>query len=954
MSSVDQLDGQVDAELAGTNFSTIVNTLSDNRGTAVLGDGMHDAPNAPNGGVELEPTCDKSGCDESHADDMHDAPNLSDNKGIAALGDDMCDVPNVPNGGVKLEPTCDKSACDESCGDDMHDAPNGPTCDKPGCDESDDDCRTARIVNENKRKMEANHASQDDPQNMGDVSPNSEDAPRDKDDVHGDVHGDDCEDGHSEFEEDDIHGDAHGDDWEDGHSEFEEEMNETDDESFICAENSESESDIVECMGNVAPLPIDLIEPPRLTKKGKNSALFTCVKRRRFLDDLVTAACNLWIRYRNRRKLLKQLAEECSAFAPLLRRQAAELRASAAQKRFELFKAGDMEAYNAMINGSKQCRLQEIMEETERIMADLNIPVLRGLGEVIQPRCMHGITLMPHQLQGLQWLSNIVDNRMSGILADDMGLGKTAQVLALFAHMAEKLGEPGPHLVLVPRSTIVHWATEINSWLPTFTCHVFLGNQDSRWLAEQAENYNIVLATVGVVRNNASSLARVGWSLIVVDEGHQLKNFKTKSNRAVRTLPCKYRLLLTGTPIQNSLRELWSLLSFVAPDAFGCLDDFERWFALPPPPKLCLIDGEEEKYRFASHEQKLLSEEQELLIIQRLHKVLQPFLLRRTKSTILPSLPEKRQETIWVPITRWQQELYEDAVCQNVSLMTLRMILNHPYHTIDGDLPEIGSEDDRLVCASGKFEFLDRTIPRMTSFGHKCLIFSQFTSTLDLIQLMLSSRGVTHARLDGSMSMQGRHRAVNKFQNELDCSVMLLSTRAGGVGLNLQAADTVILFDTDWNPQIDLQAMDRVHRIGQTKPVLVIRLATTTLLDRGILDRAERKLDMEKKVLASGMFSGVGEANGGISAAENTSLRSLIEVGRRSKCMEGKEPTPLEDINRLFARSVQERVAFDMADEKELGPSAGARSVLERLEHAGRLITPFEESNSKRRRRGGY
>jgi len=358
-----------------------------------------------------------------------------------------------------------------------------------------------------------------------------------------------------------------------------------------------------------------------------------------------------------------------------------------------------------------------------------------------------------------------------------------------------------------------------------------------------------------------------------------------------------------------------------------------------------------------------------MLIIQRLHRVLRPFLLRRTKDMVLKDLPERREVVIWTPLSAWQAQLYNEGLSARhakggagiFDLARLRQSLNHPYHFLEGEVPAAGSSDDRLVSASGKFEFLDRVLPRLISFGHKTLIFAQMTGLLDLLQLLLARLGIRYSRIDGGMSLRQRMTSAAVFQKDPMVGVLLLTTRAGGLGLNLQVADTVVLFDSDWNPQVDFQAMDRAHRIGQQKPVLVVRLATPTHLDRGLLERAGQKIDMEQKVISAGRFFGdcqktAARGEDG-SKEEQGFLRRLIADARRrpsaSVAARGAGATPIEEASRLLARSPEERAAFEAADLEMLGPAGtgdggSAEGAAQRLERCGRLMATSDLRSLKR------
>ena len=683
------------------------------------------------------------------------------------------------------------------------------------------------------------------------------------------------------------------------------------------------------------------------TMRDSNHGQKNIFVRRRLQREVPIASDLWWLRRTARRRTLLRLAEECAAYGPRLRQRCAELRAAAAKRRLELLRTGQMKEYAAMVQETKDQRLQEVLDETQRILKELGVSSSDEM-EVKQPKALAHGNLMPHQAHGLRWMARLTDNQMSGILADDMGLGKTVQTLALLAFLAEIRQQPGPHLVITPMSTLQHWCDEILQWLPSFRFLVYRGNASQLAAVEKetvsaGNKVNIVLTNYETMASHEAFLGNFPWYCLIVDEGHRIKNYKAHSSQVVRRLPCRHRLLLTGTPIQNSLRELWSLLSFVAPSSFSSLENFEQWFALPTPPSLHLSKGMEEGEE--DHEASILSQEEELLIIQRLHGVLRPFLLRRTKEQVLADLPPKTEIVLWLPLTRWQKVLYRRGLrtvqrmapkrrqvnASVASCLVLRKAVNHPYHYLGKKERAQRAATQEVIAASGKFEFLDRILPRLIKFDHKILIFAQMTSSLDLLEKMLHRLGLAFTRIDGSKSLRQRSIAITAFTREA-VPVMLLTTRAGGLGLNLQAADTVILFDSDWNPQADLQASDRAHRIGQTRPVKVLRLMTPTALDRGLLERNGRKLDMERKVIRAGNFTQ--------DSAPQNLLKELVKEARSSKDS-GLRATDFFEVNRLLARSEEERDAFDTLD-RELGFTSKGGSVEEQLERAGRLTLSGE------------
>eukprot|EP00929_Paragymnodinium_shiwhaense_P022675 TRINITY_DN14423_c1_g1_i1.p1 TRINITY_DN14423_c1_g1~~TRINITY_DN14423_c1_g1_i1.p1 ORF type:complete len:455 (-),score=114.66 TRINITY_DN14423_c1_g1_i1:135-1499(-) len=438
-------------------------------------------------------------------------------------------------------------------------------------------------------------------------------------------------------------------------------------------------------------------------------------------------------------------------------------------------------------------------------------------------------------------------------------------------------------------------------------------------------------------------------------------------------LKCRMRLLLTGTPLQNSVTELWALLHYLLPDLFSHLMDFKAWFVRPFKD----IEG------FNEFEIQIEAE-QEQQIIERMHTLLSPFLLQRLKKDVLADKLLPRVEvTLRVPLSAWQQSAYTDLERRTIklisgdagaasseqinnALMQLRKIALHPY------LFQATYEvDEGLVKSSGKLEALDRLLPKLLKFKHKVLIFSQFTSMLNILQDYLKWKGISQVRLDGQVSHEVRTDRIQAFQTDPRIEVFLLSARAGGLGLNLQAADTVILFDLDWNPQNDKQAVARAHRVGQTKEVRVIRLISDSGVERHMEARCKEKLDMEEKIMGAGMFRRQVTAD-----QRRTALRAVLGLpvvekapassgSKRGKKMPADATTcapvseevpaaPLADIrkveelttpeqfNEMIARGPQELADFQKTDVQLLKPKRGAGKDAPLLVKCGRLMRPAD------------
>jgi len=386
----------------------------------------------------------------------------------------------------------------------------------------------------------------------------------------------------------------------------------------------------------------------------------------------------------------------------------------------------------------------------------------------------------------------------------------------------------------------------------------------------------VLITSFEIIIRDAKELRKLGWKFVIIDEGHRLKNMNCRLIKELKSI-CDHgqtcnRLLLTGTPLQNNLTELWALLNFLLPSIFDDLDSFQAWFD---------FDFTQEDV-----DQKVLQGEMENSVVTKLHQILRPFLLRRLKQDVELSVPKKYEYILYGWLSEWQSAMYDDLIkkqlkdsdgkelrMQNV-LMQLRKCCNHPY-LFEWPLdPSSGQEsvDEILVQASGKMQLLDRIMTMLKKEGdHKVLIFSQMTRMLDVLEDYLAWRGYTYRRLDGGVSAQDRMTAMNDFNTDKSIDCFLLSTRAGGLGINLVAADTCIIFDSDWNPHADLQAQDRCHRIGQTKTVLVFRLATADTVEEKILHAAKQKLKLEQLVVSKGKFKDIGaktDKNDGLKEGE--------------------------------------------------------------------------------------
>nr|XP_044613917.1 chromodomain-helicase-DNA-binding protein 1-like [Equus asinus] len=458
-----------------------------------------------------------------------------------------------------------------------------------------------------------------------------------------------------------------------------------------------------------------------------------------------------------------------------------------------------------------------------------------------------GIHLHSYQLEGVNWLAQRFHCQNGCILGDEMGLGKTCQAIALFIYLAGRLNDEGPFLILCPLSVLSNWKEEMERFAPGLSCVTYAGDKEERAHLQQDLKqeacFHVLLTTYEICLKDASFLKSFPWSVLVVDEAHRLKNQGSLLHETLSEFSVVFSLLLTGTPIQNSLQELYSLLSFVEPDLFSKeqVEDFVQ------------------RYQDIEKESESASE---------LHQLLQPFLLRRVKAEVATELPKKTEVVIYHGMSALQKKYYkailmkdldafENETAKKVKLQNvlsqLRKCVDHPY-LFDGVEPEPFEIGDHLIEASGKLHLLDKLLAFLYSRSHRVLLFSQMTQMLDILQDYMDYRGYSYERVDGSVRGEERHLAIKNF-GQKPIFIFLLSTRAGGVGMNLTAADTVIFVDSDFNPQNDLQAAARAHRIGQNKSVKVIRLIGRDTVEEIVCRKAASKLQLTNTIIEGGHFT---------------------------------------------------------------------------------------------------
>uniref|UniRef100_A0A2K6WAG2 Uncharacterized protein n=1 Tax=Onchocerca volvulus TaxID=6282 RepID=A0A2K6WAG2_ONCVO len=526
------------------------------------------------------------------------------------------------------------------------------------------------------------------------------------------------------------------------------------------------------------------------------------------------------------------------------------------------------------------------------------------------------LQLKPYQLKGLEWMVSLYNNNLNGILADEMGLGKTIQTIALVTYLMEVKKLNGPYLIIVPLSTIANWSLELEKWAPHVVSIVYKGNKEARKKLEASirrNAFNVLLTTYDYVLKEKGLLGKIRWKYMIIDEGHRMKNHNCKLTLVLNGyFTAQHRLLLTGTPLQNKLPELWALLNFLLPSIFSSCGTFEQWFNAP----------------FATTGEKVeLNQEETMLIIRRLHKVLRPFLLRRLKKEVESQLPEKTEYVIKCDMSALQRILYQHmqkgllidskhaggrALMNTV--VHLRKLCNHPFlfENVEDECREFWKVSDvsgkDLYRVSGKFELLDRVLPKLKASGHRILMFCQMTSLMTIMEDYLNYREFKYLRLDGSTKPDERGQLLELYNApNSEYFIFMLSTRAGGLGLNLQTADTVIIFDSDWNPHQDMQAQDRAHRIGQSREVRVLRLVTVNSIEEKILAAARYKLNVDEKVIQAGKFD---------QRSTGAERRQMLEQIIRAESEDDDEDEVPDDetINQMVARSEDEFDLFQRMD----------------------------------------
>ena len=504
------------------------------------------------------------------------------------------------------------------------------------------------------------------------------------------------------------------------------------------------------------------------------------------------------------------------------------------------------------------------------------------------------------------------------ILADEMGLGKTVQTVAFMNWLRHDRQQQGPFIVVVPLSTMPSWAETFDNWTPDINYVVYSGNEAARSTIREHElladgnsrraKFHVLLTTYEYILADATFLSTIKWQFMAVDEAHRLKNRESQLYAKLLDFKAPSRLLITGTPMQNTLGELSALMDFLMPGKVHIDDNMD------------------------------LTSEEAGAKINELTTAIQPYMLRRTKNKVENDIPPKTEKIIRVELSDVQLDYYKNILTRNYTalnegakgqkqsllniMMELKKASNHPFMFPSAEEKILNGSERRedilkgLITSSGKMMLLDQLLTKLRKDNHRVLIFSQMVKMLDILGDYLHLRNYQFQRLDGTIAAGPRRMAIDHF-NAPDSNdfCFLLSTRAGGLGINLMTADTVILFDSDWNPQADLQAMARAHRIGQTKPVSIYRLVSKETVEEEVLERARNKLMLEFITIHRGVTDK--------DAKELTD--KMARVGKSIA-----EPTSSEDISRILKRR-GEKMFYQSGNQKKL-EELDIDSVLENAE----------------------
>ncbi len=457
--------------------------------------------------------------------------------------------------------------------------------------------------------------------------------------------------------------------------------------------------------------------------------------------------------------------------------------------------------------------------------------------------------LRPYQKQGVAWLNFLRGNNFGGILADEMGLGKTLQTLA-FLQLSSKQNSEGespsdarepralPSLIICPTSLIFNWVMEVKKFTPQLKILALHGAERHSFF-EKIPQHDLIVTSYALIRRDAEKYRDLEFDTVVLDEAQHIKNRQTQNAQAVKAIRAQHRLVLTGTPLENSILDLWSIFDFLMPGYLGAAQDFRERYEIP------------------------ITREKNLAAQARLARRLRPFILRRLKKEVARDLPEKLEQISFCELSETQRALYQQILeasrkevlnavgaqgLQKSRMMVLTALLRLRQICCDARLLKLDSGKKFMDENSGKLEMFSELLEEILDGGHRVLVFSQFVRMLTLLREKLEAEKIEFCYLDGATKNRGQ--VVERFQTNPQVPVFLISLKAGGVGLNLTGADTVIHFDPWWNPAVEDQATDRAHRLGQTRVVTSYKLIARDTVEEKILLLQTRKREIIKATLA--------------------------------------------------------------------------------------------------------
>lgn len=445
------------------------------------------------------------------------------------------------------------------------------------------------------------------------------------------------------------------------------------------------------------------------------------------------------------------------------------------------------------------------------------------------PKLKVNATLRDYQQEGVKWIKYLYDNKLGGCLADDMGLGKTIQTIAVLTQVCQKAKKPA--LIVMPRSLIFNWQSEIEKFAPQLKVYTYYANERE---LDTAMKQQVILTTYAVVRNDIEQLKDKEFLYVVLDESQNIKNVTAQATQAIHLLNTEHRLALSGTPVENNLTELYSLFRFLNPAMFGSLEVFNQRYTYP-----IQKDGDKQ-------------------VLQQLRRKIYPFLLRRLKKDVLTELPDRIDQTLIVEMNERQKKLYEerrkyyksiiDAEVKSEGIQKAQFVMFQALNELRqiASIPENFSDGK---IASPKVEQLVSSMQEAVENGHKVVVFFNFLMGIELVAERLTELGISYVEMTGATT--NRKKVVDRFQKDSDCMVMLMTLKTGGVGLNLTAADTVFIFEPWWNKAAEEQAINRLHRMGQTSKVIAYSIISQGTIEEKILLLQQKKAELFEGLIGS-------------------------------------------------------------------------------------------------------